>query len=71
METETLGLAREIDFSMLALFARATPTVKIVMIVLVVASFWSWSIIIQKLLNYRQAGVRRPSLTGRFGRVIL
>ena len=56
METETLGLAREIDFSMLALFARATLTVKIVMIVLVVASFWSWSIIIQKLLNYRQAG---------------
>ncbi len=54
METETLAMAQEIDFSMLALFARATFTVKIVMILLIVASFWSWSIIIQKLLTYRR-----------------
>lgn len=55
MEAETLAIAQEIDFSMWALFARATFTVKIVMIVLVVASFWSWSIIIQKLITYRKA----------------
>ena len=39
MEAETLALAHEIDFSMWALFARATLTVKIVMIMLIVASF--------------------------------
>ncbi len=55
METETLALATEIDFSMLALFARATFTVKVVMILLLLASFWSWAIIIQKFLNYRRA----------------
>ncbi|MGR3695676.1 MAG: protein TolQ [Sagittula sp.] len=55
METETLGLAREIDFSVLALFWRATFTVKIVMLILVAASFWSWSIIFQKLLVFRAA----------------
>ncbi|THD72908.1 protein TolQ [Thalassobius vesicularis] len=55
METETLALAQEIDFSMFALFARATLTVKLVMIMLIVASFWSWSIIIQKTINYRAA----------------
>jgi biopolymer transport protein TolQ len=55
METETLALAQEIDFSMWALFARATLTVKLVMILLIVASFWSWSIIIQKTINYRLA----------------
>ncbi len=55
METETLALAQEIDFSMLALFARATFTVKIVMILLIAASFWSWAIIIQKVLTYRRA----------------
>ncbi|WP_319824586.1 protein TolQ [Thalassovita sp.] len=55
METETLALAQEIDFSMWALFARATLTVKLVMILLIVASFWSWSIIIQKTINYRAA----------------
>lgn len=55
MEAETLALAQEIDFSMWALFARATLTVKIVMIMLVIASFWSWSIIVQKLISYRSA----------------
>jgi biopolymer transport protein TolQ len=55
METETLALAQEIDFSMLALFARATFTVKVVMILLLLASFWSWAIIVQKFLNYRRA----------------
>lgn len=55
METEALALAKEIDFSMWGLFMRATLTVKLVMIILIVASFWSWSIIIQKLLKYRAA----------------
>ena len=55
METETLAMAQEIDFSLLALFARASITVKLVMILLTVASFWSWSIIIQKFVAYRLA----------------
>lgn len=59
METETLAMAQEIDFSMLALFARATLTVKLVMILLLAASFWSWAIIINKHLMYRAA--RRAS----------
>ncbi|SDI66413.1 protein TolQ [Lutimaribacter saemankumensis] len=55
MEAETLALAQEMDFSMWSLFARATLTVKLVMILLIVASFWSWSIIVQKLIAYRKA----------------
>ena len=55
MEAETLGAASEIDFSMLALFLRATIVVKIVMVLLVLASVWSWAIIIQKFINYRKA----------------
>ena len=55
METETLALAQEIDFSMWALFARATLTVKLVILMLVAASIWSWAIIIQKHLLYRWA----------------
>ena len=51
METETLALAQEMDCSMWALFARATFTVKLVMIMLSIASFWSWSIIIQKFIE--------------------
>ena len=45
----------EADFSMWALFARATITVKIVMIMLIVASGWAWAIVINKSLQYRAA----------------
>ena len=55
METETLALAQEIDFSMWSLFMRATFTVKLVMIMLVLASFWAWAVIFQKLIDYRKA----------------
>nr|WP_325252386.1 protein TolQ [Amylibacter sp.] len=55
METETLAAVQEIDFSMLALFLRATLVVKIVMLILIFASVWSWGIIIQKFINYRVA----------------
>ena len=55
METAPLAMAQEIDFSLLGLFAQATFTVKIVMLLLILASFWSWSIIIQKIIAYRAA----------------
>lgn len=55
MDTQTLAAAQEIDFSLLALFARATFTVKLVMILLIVMSFWSWAIIIQKHIRFRAA----------------
>ena len=54
MEAETLAMAHEIDFSFFGLFARATIVVKIVMIMLIVASFWAWSVIVIKLILYRK-----------------
>ena len=55
MDTTTLAAAQEIDFSMWGLFAQATFTVKLVMIALMAASFWAWSIIVQKTFLYRAA----------------
>ncbi len=55
METETLAAAQAIDFSIWALFFRATLIVKLVMILLLVASFYSWAIIVTKFLQYRRA----------------
>ncbi|MEM1351489.1 MAG: protein TolQ [Pseudomonadota bacterium] len=55
MEADTLALAHEIDFSFFGLFARATLIVKIVMIMLIVASFWAWSVIVIKHILYRKA----------------
>ena len=40
---------------MWALFARATIIVKLVMILLVVASVWCWAIIIDKMIQFRRA----------------
>lgn len=43
------------DFTMWALFARATIIVKLVMIMLVIASVWCWAVIIDKIIQYRKA----------------
>ena len=66
MEAETLALAQEIDFSMWALFARATFIVKLVMLLLIIASFWAWSIIVQKLITYRKAQKEAEIFDRRF-----
>jgi len=55
METQALELVHQVDFSFWALFLRATLTVKIVMLLLISASFWSWSIIFQRHIKYRSA----------------
>lgn len=43
------------DFSLIALFLRASLTVKAVMVVLVLASVWAWAIIIQKAITFTAA----------------
>ena len=55
MESEALAAAQQIDFSLWALFLRATITVKLVMLVLIAASFWSWAIIVQKIMDLRNS----------------
>lgn len=49
----------EVDFSLLALFMRASFTVKLVMIILIMASVWSWGIIFGRFMAFRKA--RRDS----------
>ncbi|MEO1961847.1 MAG: MotA/TolQ/ExbB proton channel family protein, partial [Paracoccus sp. (in: a-proteobacteria)] len=61
---EPIQAAQALDFSLLALFARASLTVKVVMVLLIVASVWSWAIIIQKFLAF--AAARREQI--RFDR---
>ena len=55
MDQQTLAMTQEMDFSLLALFLRASLTVKLVMMLLTMASFWSWSIIIRKYITFRAA----------------
>ena len=55
MELEAANSFQQLDFSLMALFIRATLTVKIVMVILLVSSVWSWSFIIQKFFDYARA----------------
>jgi biopolymer transport protein TolQ len=40
------------DFSLLAMFAKADPVVKTVMVLLAVASLWSWAVAIEKWFQF-------------------
>ncbi len=55
METDALAVVSEVDFSLIALFFRASFLVKLVLVSLIASSFWSWAIIIQKFINFRAA----------------
>jgi biopolymer transport protein TolQ len=55
METTPLGSLQELDFSLFGLFFRADIIVQMVMVMLIVASFWAWAVILQKLINFRRA----------------
>jgi len=46
----------EVDFSVAGMFARASFVVQAVMVMLILASFWSWAIIIEKALTFRRLG---------------
>ena len=46
--------AESIDFSMLSLFLRADFVVKSVIIILILASLYSWTIIVAKLIRIKQ-----------------
>lgn len=52
-----VAAAPDIDFSLSALFLRANWVVQIVMVGLLVMSFWSWAIMIDKWLKFR--GIHR------------
>ena len=66
METDVLALAQGIDFSLWGLFARATLTVKLVMLLLILASIWAWAVIVQKLIDYRRARAEAAEFEAAF-----
>ena len=62
MEESLLSQSQSIDFSFIALFLKATFTVKLVMLILIFSSFWSWAIIIQKTIDYRKSKRKKTFL---------
>ena len=54
IDTVTLGGSVAHDLSILGLFLQADVIVKVVMLILLMASFWSWAIIFDKLIRLRR-----------------
>lgn len=66
MDPTTLTSVPDIDFSLIGLFLRASLIVQLVMVALIIASFWSWAIIIQKHIRYRQARAEAADFEAAF-----
>ena len=66
MEQEAVALASHADFSMWALFARASLTVKLVMVALILASIWAWAIIYSRSKDYRAARAEQQTFEEAF-----
>ncbi len=60
------GSTPPIDMSVYGLFMQADWVVKAVMIALLLASFWSWAIIFEKMLRLRSAQEERAVVRGHF-----
>ena len=54
------------DLTLWALFARATLTVKLVIVLLIAASVWSWAIIVRRALAHRRARARAQAFDAAF-----
>ena len=52
--TQAVGLTSSADFSILNLFIRADIIVKLVIIMLIAASIFSWAVIIEKFRMFKK-----------------
>ena len=72
METEAVNAAglvaasQELNFSVWMLFLKADLIVKLVMLVLIVASIWCWAIIIEKSLRLKRLNTDAAEFEGSF-----
>lgn len=64
--TEGAAAAEVLDFSLWALFMKADWIVKSVMLLLVLASFWTWAIIIDKALGFARLNAKAKNFEALF-----
>jgi biopolymer transport protein TolQ len=66
METETLALAQEADYTVIALFFRATLIVQLVMLGLIAASIWVWAVTFTKMTMFRRSRTNAKAFDAAF-----
>ena len=64
---ETVKLVSgSLDFSLLALFIRADWVVKSVILILIFASIWSWTVIVSKIVRIKKINLQSPEFEELF-----
>ena len=64
--SQAVGLASSADFSILTLFIRADIIVKSVLIILILASIYSWAIIIEKYRLFKKINLSTEEFEAKF-----
>jgi biopolymer transport protein TolQ len=60
------GSVAATDLSLWGLFLKADIVVKLVMVLLLLASFWCWAIIVEKILRFRRLSEQADDFEGSF-----
>ena len=66
--TQVVGLGGDTDFSLINLFARADIVVKSVIVVLIVASIFSWALIVDKYKLFKRINLSSDEFEEKFWR---
>ena len=64
--TQTVGLTSSADFSIINLFIRADIIVKLVIIMLIAASIYSWAIIFEKIKLFKKINASTEEFENKF-----
>ena len=66
ISTQAVGLASNVDFSLLSLFIRADIIVKSVIVILIACSVYSWALIIEKFKLFKRINISTEEFETKF-----
>lgn len=66
LEQAVVQTTNNLDFSIISLISSADLVGKIVVFILIMASIWSWAIIVQKLIRFKQVKAKMSAFEGLF-----
>ena len=67
--TQVVGLTSNTDFTIVKLFIRADFIVKSVIVILVLASIFSWALIIDKYRTFKKINLSTAAFEEKYGKV--
>ena len=66
ISSQAVGLASSADFSLMNLFIRADIVVKLVILILIVCSIYSWAVIIEKVRLFKKINKSTEEFESKF-----